>query len=135
MNILVTGASRGIGFELVKYLSRDAANRLIAVSRNTVALEALKKECPSNVEVFTCDLSWEDQVAAFCEKLKQPYKSIDVLINNAGSLVNKPFIEMSLADFRKVYEVNVFGAAGLIQKLMPMLSAAPKAHVVNISSM
>ncbi|MGB5693734.1 MAG: SDR family oxidoreductase, partial [Flavobacteriaceae bacterium] len=59
--------------------------------------------------------------------------SVDILINNAGSLVNKPFMETSIEEFVGVFQVNVFGVAGLIQTIVPYMGKS--GHVVNISSM
>ncbi|MEP7265115.1 MAG: SDR family oxidoreductase, partial [Bacteroidota bacterium] len=61
--------------------------------------------------------------------------AIDVLINNAGALVNKPFEQITMDDLQQCYLVNVFAPYLLIQHLLPLLKAASLAHVVNISSM
>ena len=65
--------------------------------------------------------------------MKSLGKNVDVLINNAGAILNKSFAEGSLAEFKAIYDTNVFGVAGLIQKLLPVMNS--NSHVVNISSM
>ena len=61
------------------------------------------------------------------------WKKVDVLINNAGCLVNKPFSQLTQSDFERVYKVNVFGVANLIRTCLPYMQKA--SHVVSISSM
>ena len=58
---------------------------------------------------------------------------MDILINNAGKLVNKPFSETGISDFEKVYKTNVFGVAEMTRVVLPFMKKS--SHVVNISSM
>lgn len=136
MNILVTGASRGIGYELVKLLSTDPTNTVFATSRNDVKLAQLEKGTPHrNVIPVKCDLSVEAEVLALTNAIRSKLPSLDILINNAGAIVNKPFAEITREDIQYVYEVNVFGVVRLTQHMLPLLSGSAAAHVVNISSM
>ena len=86
-----------------------------------------------NVYPFAVDLSQEAEIVDFSREIKTSFKTIDVLINNAGSLVNKPFLEMSSSEFEEVYKVNVFAVASLTRLVLPLMEA--KGHVLNISSM
>ena len=61
--------------------------------------------------------------------------TVDILINNAGYLVNKPFIDLTETDWQKTFEVNVFGSVKLIQILYPHFNRKEAAHIVNIASM
>jgi NAD(P)-dependent dehydrogenase (short-subunit alcohol dehydrogenase family) len=61
--------------------------------------------------------------------------TVDILINNAGYLVNKPFIDLTETDWQKTFEVNVFGSVKLIQILYPHFNRKQAAHIVNIASM
>ena len=81
MKALVTGASSGIGYEISKYLAKRGYD-IIVVARNRQALENLKKEIKTNVQIVCMDLSVVDN----CVKLYENFKdeNIDVLINNAG---------------------------------------------------
>lgn len=140
MNIIVTGASRGIGYELVKLLGSNPENTVIAISRNVQKLDQLKKECiaknnAARVILIPCDLSQEQEVQGLRSKVEQYVQKVDVLINNAGAIVNKPFDTITAGDLEYVYKVNVFSVIWLIQALMPLLNAQQKSHVVNISSM
>ena len=136
MNIIVTGASRGIGYELVKLLSQNPANRIIAVSRNKEKLERLTKESKSgNIHAIPFDLNDSASRNSFISTVLQKIDSVDILINNAGAIVNKPFEEITAQELNYVYNVNVFGVFQLIQSLLPYMGKKNKAHIVNISSM
>lgn len=136
MNIIVTGASKGIGKEIVKYLSTNSEHHIFAISRDKKKLEALKNECsnPKNVEIFDCDLSQNLESSDFFQTL-QNVSCIDILINNAGTLINKPFLELTEEDFKSVYDVNLFSVAKLIKLTVPSLRKSKNPHIVNIGSM
>ena len=125
-NIVITGASRGIGFELVKIFSNNNYN-IIALSRNISPMTGIK-----NVESFSTDLSSPNSIKKSIDFINSKFKSVDILINNAGKLLNKPFSETTFNDFKEVYSVNLFGLAELIRLILPKLSSS--SHVVNISS-
>lgn len=140
MNIIVTGASRGIGYELVKLLSTDSKNTVIAISRNGAKLDQLKDEClsqnsSSNVVPIVCDLSDKNAIEGLVSELQKKIRSVNILINNAGALINKPFETISTADLEYVYNVNVFSVVRLIQGIFPLLDLEKRSHIVNISSM
>jgi 3-oxoacyl-[acyl-carrier protein] reductase len=128
-HVVITGTSRGIGFEMVKLFS-EAGHKVIALSRKPETLEALNLK---NVQVIACDITKEEELNRVATHIKQTWKTLDILINNAGAILNKPFIDTSLAELRAVYETNVFGVAGLIQKVLPFMTST--SHVVNVSSM
>ncbi len=132
--ILVTGASRGIGYDTVLELAKNPSNQIFALSRNKSKLEALQKACgTTNVQIIPFDLVAFDE-AALTKALKE-VSSIDALINNAGLLINESFDTLSIKGWRTIFEVNLFGVVQLVQALLPQLSTAEKAHVVNIGSM
>jgi short-subunit dehydrogenase len=140
MNIIVTGASRGIGYELVKQFSGNSLNTIFALARSSDKLEKLKKEClaihpSSKVIPILCDLNNADDLNSAIEKIKIKCDHIDILINNAGALVNKPFREITEKDLSYVYTVNVFSVFKLIQVILPILNQKERSHVINISSM
>lgn len=128
-NIVVTGTSRGIGYELVKHFA-EAGHRVLALSRNAEPVAKLKLE---NVHSLPCDVTQKEQLEKASAYVKEYWETVDVLINNAGAIVNKPFSEITIEEFEKVYETNVFGVVGLIQEMLPILSSG--GHVVTVSSM
>ena len=128
-NVIVTGASRGIGFELIQLFAKNGHN-VLAISRNTIPIDALKIK---NIVSLSIDLSVESDIEKASHFVHQNWKQVDILINNAGRLANKPFSETSTKDFLDVYKVNVFAVAELTKQLIPYLSEG--SHVVTISSM
>lgn len=128
-NIVITGTSRGIGYELVA-LFTDADHNVLALSRNDVPISGMEI---SNCYCFPCDITNPPDIEKAAKFVKDNWGHIDVLINNSGFLINKPFSKMTTDDFRESYEVNVFGAAALTQALLPFMKKS--GHVVNISSM
>jgi NAD(P)-dependent dehydrogenase (short-subunit alcohol dehydrogenase family) len=123
-NIWITGASRGIGYSTAQ-LFLEMGHRVVILTRNTQAVEGLSALYPETLYICTTDL-------LALEKSEYPDLPVDILINNAGALVNRPFSDITKEDLMKVYGTNVFGPIQLIQNLMPKFSS--DAHIVNISS-
>ncbi|CAM4272434.1 SDR family NAD(P)-dependent oxidoreductase [Gillisia limnaea] len=128
-HIVITGASRGIGLEMVK-LFTNTGHKVLALSRNIQPVQELELE---NVTALSCDITKEDSLQEVYGFVQSKWKRVDVLVNNAGAILNKPFKESSMEEFKRIYDTNVFGVVGLIQKLLPFMDKA--GHVVNISSM
>ncbi|MAP99441.1 MAG: short-chain dehydrogenase [Flavobacteriaceae bacterium] len=126
-NVIITGTSSGIGFELVKLFSEKKHN-VLAISRNNNALRILNLK---GVMPIDLDLT-ESEDYNLLDKYLSSFKNIDILINNAGYLVNKPFEETTLKDFQDVYSTNVFSVAMLTKKIIRFMSES--SNVVNISS-
>lgn len=129
--ILVVGASRGIGLEVVKRFAADPANRVICFARSFDQKSPFS-DFPAAVETHALDLASAD-VRATLERILTSVSQIDVLINNAGYIVVKPFTELTHAEIATAYQVNVIGVMETIQACLPKMSAG--AHIVNISSM
>jgi len=127
-NVIITGASRGIGFEMAK-LFADAGHQVLALSRNDKPISSLNHP---NISSFSFDLAMESDLQKLTEAI-QNWKTADILINNAGRLLNKPFLKTSAAEFQEVYNVNVFGVSNVTQAVLPKMSK--DGHVVTISSM
>ncbi len=128
-NIIITGASRGIGFEMVK-LFADEGHQVLALSRNKKPVQALNHK---NVFTFSFDICNPEDLQKMSSFVDKNWKQVDVLINNAGKLLNKPFQEISTRDFEEVYKVNVFGVAEITRLILPFMQSG--SHVVTISSM
>ena len=124
--LVITGASRGIGNALVQ-LASAYGHHVYALSRNISSIKKTAQVYP--VEI---DITDENTLSVFLGLLQKEEVKIDVLINNAGVLINKPFAETTAEDFEFLYRVNVFGLASLTRMLIPQID--PKGHVVNISS-
>ena len=127
-NIVILGASQGIGAALVEVFAKDPSNKVIALARQAELMKELFKQ--ENVFAYKLDLI--ENVHEQIDQLKLP-NSIDILINNAGLLINKPFETITHQDFHNSYQVNVIGIMEATQALLPLLKDG--AHIVNISSM
>ena len=125
-NIIITGTSSGIGLELVKIYSKNGF-RVISLSRSDLPVLGL-----DGVEHINFDISEKESLEKLISLVENKYKRIDVLINNAGKLINKSFKDLSKDDLYNIYDVNVFGVISLIQSLLPFFKK--DSHVVNISS-
>lgn len=130
-NIVVVGASRGIGKELVKLLAQNPDNNVFALSRNVSEME--KKFKGLNVSIHSFDLENSD-VRKNAEKIFESIIQVDILINNAGYLVNKPLLEIQEEDFNKCYQINTIGVMQTVQAIVPKM-INQGGHIVNISSM
>jgi len=128
-NIIITGTSRGIGFQMAKQFA-EAGHQVLALSRNAEPIAAL---CLKNITAIEFDIADASNIVKLKGFLQSQFKHVDILINNAGLLVNKPFTEISRSEFKQSYDVNVLGPAALIQEVLPFMDKT--GHVVNISSM
>jgi 3-oxoacyl-[acyl-carrier protein] reductase len=135
MNIVITGASSGIGREIAMKMAEEPHNRIFAIARNETALRSLADNCPNkNITVAAIDIAGP---RSLLRELKNSLSidpgTINILINNAGYLVNKPFADYSDQEIASLISVNFSAPAVLITELLPLLSRG--SHVVNIGSM
>lgn len=127
-NVIITGTSSGIGYELVKIFATRGHN-VIALSRNVLPTNDLKL---SNVYSASFDINNVSNHKMLIEYISKNWEQVDILINNAGVLINKPFSKTTTKDFKKVYSTNVFGVAAIINNILPFTKKG--SHIVNISS-
>ncbi len=136
MLILITGASKGIGFELVKHFAKNGKHLVLAVSRNTQTIhELINKSALHSVLAIKADITKATGLKSISQTIRKLDLPLDVLINNAGMIVNKEFEKISEKELRSVYDTNVLAPFLLIQSLLPFMGKHKKAHIVNISSM
>jgi short-subunit dehydrogenase len=125
-NIIITGTSRGIGYEMALQFA-NAGYNVLAISRKT----------PQNlIEHITClpiDISDDNQLKEVGDFILKTWKKVDVLIHNAGSLLHKNFTDITTQEFQNIYKVNVFAVAELTKICIPFMEKG--SHVVTISSM
>ncbi len=140
MNVLITGAGKGLGAALAACFASNAPIRIFLTSRNKNSLNALKNNLKTKfpmaeVVIIACDLTSSDDLDALADCLHSSVTTLDIVINNAGMLVNKPFDQFDISLAEEVFRVNYFAPAALIKKVSSLLEAADKPHVVNIASM
>lgn len=126
--IIITGTSRGIGYELALQFANEGYN-VLALSRN-IPKSLIENQ---NITCLSVDLSKEADLVQVTNFLNSSWKNVDAVIHNAGSLLLRPFSETTQHDFENIYKVNVFGVANLTRACLPYLQKG--SHVVTISSM
>jgi short-subunit dehydrogenase len=139
MNIIITGASSGIGFELAKRFAALGNHNIVAIARSADKLKDLKNACiRENIEAHLYPLPFDISTSeSFSDNLtsqiKQYIPNVDIVINNAGHLTNAPFASISDKDIWEMVNVNFVAPTRIIKSLLPLIKAG--GHVVNISSM
>lgn len=131
MKALVTGASSGIGYEISKYLAKRGYD-IIVVARNRQALENLKKEIKTNVQIVCMDLSVVDN----CVKLYENFKdeNIDVLINNAGFGMYGNFDILDMNKEIEMINVNILACDILTKLFLKDMKKRDSGYILNVGS-
>jgi len=138
-NIIITGASNGIGFESVLDLTANKSNQVIALARSADKLRKLHEIAtslnPEGGKLYPAqfDIVYDNYPDSLVPFIQSKFETVDVLINNAGVLINKPFMETSLEDFAQVFQTNLLGHVNMIKHIVPMMKNG--GHIVNIGSM
>jgi short-subunit dehydrogenase len=127
-NIIITGTSRGIGYEMALQFA-NAGHQVLALSRKTPK-ELIEHE---KITCLSIDISNPEELLQVEQFINQTWKKVAVLIHNAGSLLHKPFGQISAEEFQSIYKVNVFAVAELTKICIPFMEKG--SHVVTISSM
>jgi len=141
MNILITGASRGLGFELALRFADTGDHDIVAISRDETGLKELKNGCirknmKAHLYPVVFDLEMVDKYESeLLPKIAQYIPHIDIIINNAGLLINKPFESITLHETEQMLKVNFTAPVLLSRLLLPFLRKSNTPHIVNISSM
>jgi len=138
MKIIVTGASSGVGFEAVLELIQENTNEVIALARSEKKLLRLHEIAmglnpESILYPARFDIVHDDYEGSLIPFIKERLGSVDILINNAGALINKPFEALTQIDFAEMLQSNLLGHVKMIQHLLPLFNE--NAHIVNIGSM
>lgn len=131
---LVTGASRGLGLVLVKQLLAAGYN-VAATTRNRASLISNVGPENANFLPVAMDLKNEESVNTAVSATLTHFGAIDVVVNNAGFGQTGTLEELSNAEARRNFDVNVFGMLNVIRAVMPHLRARLSGHIINISSM
>ncbi len=138
MNIVITGASSGVGYEAALELILHSKNKVTALARSADKLRRLSETaiirnpdcCLFPVEFDIIHGEYDEVLIPF---LQENQGTVDILINNAGALINKPFEELDQLDFVSMIQSNFLGHIKMIQNLLPLMS--DNSHIVNIGSM
>lgn len=138
MNIIITGASSGVGFEAVIELILSGKHKVIALARSQAKLERLAEIAAGlNPDGVLYPIAFDivhDDYADLQQFITSNFDGrVDVLINNAGILINKPFVELLETDFVEMLQSNFIGHVRIIQSLYKFMP--PNSHILNIGSM
>jgi len=127
-NIIITGTSRGIGYESALQFA-NAGHNVLAISRKipTTLLEN------PNITCLSLDISTTSELLQVQDFIQSSWHKVDIVIHNAGALILKPFEQITTEEFEYIYKVNVFGVAALNRIVLPYMKK--ESHVVTISSM
>ena len=139
-NIVITGASKGIGRETARQFAMHGDHVIVAIARNGDRLLELKKECSevnpqAEIIPVTFDLSSGDFEQDLVPVINKSIARVDVLINNAGWLVNESADKITEDQMLTSFGVNVFAPIKLVKYLLPMMGGENWSHIVNIGSM
>lgn len=130
--ILITGASRGIGYATASYLAKQKY-KILATARSEDKLQELISSYPKRIDYVTSDLLDAASLQKLIDYMRDQKVQISALIHNAGGLVNKPFRELTDDDWNTMWNMNVMSAVRLLRALLPFFSK--NAHIVTIGSM
>ncbi|MEW4263217.1 SDR family NAD(P)-dependent oxidoreductase [Priestia megaterium] len=135
---LVTGGNRGIGYELVRQLAMDGF-KVILTSRNSESgHKAVQKLKDSHLDVsfLTMDINNQTSIGEAAAKVSEQYRTLDVLINNAGIYLdkNQKLVDMDPSVLEKTLETNSFGAYHVIRSFMPLMEQQAYGRIINVSS-
>jgi NAD(P)-dependent dehydrogenase (short-subunit alcohol dehydrogenase family) len=137
MNIIITGCSSGIGAEVAKVFLSKGAHTVVGIARRNVELQKIQSMCSGNCDgnfvPIPFDLKEINQYHNLRTLILQHISHIDILINNAGMLIYKPFSEISEEEFDAIFTINTKSPYFLVQTLLSLFASS--AHIVNISSM
>lgn len=129
---IVTGASRGIGYETAIYLAGTGCT-VTAIARSGSKLEQLRQQGGECIKTLELDLTDDDSAGQIVKYLDSGQQKVDGLVNNAGILINKPFDETNERDWGSHIQLNLMAPVRIIRKLLPYFNSG--SHILNISSM
>jgi NAD(P)-dependent dehydrogenase (short-subunit alcohol dehydrogenase family) len=136
--VVVTGANRGIGFEISRQLATRGAQVVLTARKSRAGKAAVKKLAAQNltVQFRPLDVMSGKSIVALREFLKRTYGRLDVLINNAGIIASgdAPGLKVDMETVRATLETNALGPFHLSQALAPLLQRSKRARILNMSS-
>jgi len=135
-NIVVTGATAGIGWETARrYI--DAGGNVIAVARNQEKGKELERYAVSakgSCAFFACDFQKPDSIESLGAEILERFPRIDILINCAGIIINKTILDMTVEEWDAIFNVNVKATFLMCRAFLPGMLKARSGHIVNIGS-
>ncbi len=137
-NVLITGASGGIGSATARLFAKNGYNVGIVYHKNLQSAENLKNEILAqevDCEVFRCDISSREEVESLFVEFSEKLGDVDVLVNNAGVSQQKLFLDITLWEWNRIFDINVTGVFNMCQCALNQMIDRKRGSIVNVSSM
>lgn len=135
-NILLTGASGGIGYAIArKFLENSDAKMILQYNAHAQKIESLKEEFPYRIDSYKADLSDEKRVVEFLKEIDDAYKKLDIIIHSAGISVVDTINHTKVEDISKIISVNLKSPILITQKLVGKMIEKKSGVIIFISSM
>jgi NAD(P)-dependent dehydrogenase (short-subunit alcohol dehydrogenase family) len=135
---VVTGANRGIGYQIARQLGQQGLHVVVTARREGRGREALAELQKEGLlaSFFPLDVTSDESAEKLAAHLRADFGRLDVLVNNAGIAIDKwvPALDGTMDQFIKTYETNVFGVVRMCRALIPIMRDGGYGRVVNISS-
>jgi len=133
---LITGANKGIGFEVAKILLDKGVSVVIGSRNLEKGKQAAKDLRNENVSFVQIDITDEKSIENAKNTISKEYGKLDILINNAGIWLDfgVPMLEVSMEDIEKTFKVNTFGVIATIKHFLPLIKKSDEGRIVNVSS-
>lgn len=134
--VVITGAANGLGKALaIEYYREGFALALIDINLDgLIELKKLLKPAGKMISIHKADVSVEEEVVNVKKTIAEQHTNIDILINNAAISMSQPFDQLTLADFRRLLDVNFWGMVYCTRYFLPALKQSKEARIVNIIS-
>jgi len=137
MNVVITGASQGIGKGIAERFAAAGANLFLSARNMDKVVEwknDLSKKYGINIFTFNADLSKKDEVDGLAEEILKKFEKIDIVVNNAGSFVPGSVYNEPEGSLEMMIAINLYSAYHLTRKLLPVMMKSKSGHIFNMCS-
>jgi short-subunit dehydrogenase len=137
MNVVITGASQGIGKGIAERFAAAGANLFLSARNMDKVVEwkiDLSKKYGINIFTFNADLSKKDEVDGLAEEILTKFEKIDIVVNNAGSFVPGSVYNEPEGSLEMMIAINLYSAYHLTRKLLPVMMKSKSGHIFNMCS-
>ncbi len=135
---LITGANKGIGFEVARQLGKQGVHVLVGARDEGRGKAAVEQLTAQNIlaTYLALDVTDSESISKAATQISQDFGKLDILVNNAGisGNIGTPPSQTDIDAMRQVYDTNVFGTASVTIAMIPLLKQASQARIVNVSS-
>ncbi len=130
---LITGASRGLGKAIALELAKEGAT-LALISRDEAKLRDTAEEAGGEAHIFVTDVTQEPQVQALKQQIQSKFGHVDIVINNAGVMLRRPLVDVTLKEWRNVIDSNLTSAFLMCRSFIPLMTGRGYGRIINIAS-